>query len=118
VLLAVASERDKISTAGTASAILQGRKYGLGCIVVTQRTANVTKTILNQCNTVFAMRMFDERGRTFLADFIGHDYASMLSSLGPRQAILFGKASNCENPVLIRLNDQDDFRRSFRKSES
>ena len=42
---------------GTAKVILQGRKYGLGCIIVTQRTANVTKSILNQCNTIFALRV-------------------------------------------------------------
>lgn len=53
---AVASAGDKEATNGTAKAILQGRKYGLGCLVITQRTANVTKTILNQCNTVFGLR--------------------------------------------------------------
>jgi DNA helicase HerA-like ATPase len=54
-----------MATAATARAILQGRKYGLGCLLVTQRTANVTKTILNQCNTTFAMRMFDDTGKDF-----------------------------------------------------
>ena len=44
---AAASEGDKAATNGTAKAILQGRKYGLGCLAITQRTANVTKTILN-----------------------------------------------------------------------
>jgi len=34
---AVASEGDKAATNGTAKAILQGRKYGLGCLVITQR---------------------------------------------------------------------------------
>jgi hypothetical protein len=38
----VASDGDKAATAATARAILQGRKYGLGCLLVTQRTANVT----------------------------------------------------------------------------
>ncbi|MEH6662601.1 MAG: DUF87 domain-containing protein [Parasphingorhabdus sp.] len=30
---------------------LQGRKYGVGLLVITQRTALVSKTILSQCNT-------------------------------------------------------------------
>lgn len=110
----VAAEGDKQATATSARAILQGRKYGLGCLLVTQRTANVTKTILNQCNTIFAMRTFDDTGKDFLGNYIGSDYANVLPSLQARHAVVFGKASSCENPVLIRLNDQDAFRQRFR----
>ena len=110
----VVNEGDKNATSGTARAILQGRKYGLGCLLITQRTANVTKTILNQCNSIFAMRTFDETGKEFLANYVGRDYASALSSIPERHAVFFGKASSCENPVLIRLNDQDHFRQVFR----
>lgn len=113
---AVASDGDKAATNGTAKAILQGRKYGLGCIVVTQRTANVTKSILNQCNTVFALRVFDATGMEFLKNYIGEDYAAVLSTLEDRHAVVFGRASSCRNPVLIRLNDRDDFVRRFRNS--
>ena len=112
----VASPSDREACNGTARAILQGRKFGLGCLVVAQRTANVTKTILNQCNTVFAMRTFDETGKEFLANYIGKDYASSLSSILERHAVLFGKASSCENPILIRLNDRDKFLQAFRKA--
>ncbi len=111
---AVASPSDREASNGTARAILQGRKFGLGCLVVTQRTANVTKTILNQCNTVFAMRTFDETGKEFLANYIGKDYAASLSSISERHAVFFGKASSCENPILIRLNDREEFRQAFR----
>lgn len=112
----VAAEGDKTATNGTARAILQGRKYGLGCLLITQRTANVTKTILNQCNTVFAMRTFDDTGKDFLSNYLGSEYALKLSSLRERQAVFFGRASSCENPVIIRLNDQDKFRSVFRSS--
>jgi hypothetical protein len=110
----VASPSDREACNATARAILQGRKFGLGCLLITQRTANVTKTILNQCNTVFAMRTFDETGKEFLSNYIGKDYAGALSSLSERHAVLFGKASSCENPILIRLNDRDKFIESFR----
>ncbi len=110
----VAEEGDKSAVSGTARAILQGRKYGLGCLVITQRTANVTKTILNQCNTVFAMRTFDDTGKEFLANYLGSEYSSILPSLQERHAVLFGRASSAENPVLIRLNDRDKFLNAFR----
>lgn len=110
----VVSDGDKGATSRSARAILQGRKYGLGCLLITQRTANVTKTILNQCNTIFAMRTFDDTGKEFLSNYIGRDYASMLPSLDARHAVVFGKASTCEDPVLIRLNDRNDFLDRFR----
>ncbi len=111
----VATEGDKAATNATSRSILQGRKFGLGCLLVTQRTANVTKTILNQCNSIFAMRTFDDTGKAFLANYIGQEYSDMLSSLKERQAVFYGRSSSCEDPVLIRLNDRDDFTTVFRK---
>ncbi len=87
----------------------------MGCLLITQRTANVTKTIQNQCNSIFAMRTFDETGKNFLSNYIGTEYTNRLSSLEARQAVFYGKASSCENPVLIRLNDRDKFIESFRE---
>jgi len=115
---AVASEGDKTATNGTAKAILQGRKFGLGCLVITQRTANVTKSILNQCNTVFALRIFDATGMEFLKNYIGEDYAGVLSTLEDRHAVFFGRASSCKVPVLIRLNERKDFLNVFRESQN
>lgn len=112
---AVASDGDKTATNGTAKAILQGRKFGLGCLVITQRTANVTKSILNQCNTVFGLRVFDATGMEFLKNYIGEDYAGVLSTLEDRHAVVFGRASSCRDPVLTRLNDRADFIRKFRE---
>lgn len=111
---AVATEGDKAATNGTAKAVLQGRKYGLGCLVITQRTANVTKSILNQCNTVFALRVFDATGMEFLKNYIGEDYAGVLSMLEDRHAVLFGRGSSCRAPVLLELNERTEFLQVFR----
>lgn len=108
---AVVAEGDRAAANGTSKAILQGRKFGLGCLVITQRTANVTKTILNQCNTVFALRVFDATGMEFLRNYVGDDYANVLSTLEDRHAVIFGRASSCSDPVLVRLNDRNKFLR-------
>jgi hypothetical protein len=110
----VASEGDREATNGTARAILQGCKFGLGCLVVTQRTANVTKTILNQCNAIFAMRTFDATAKEFLASYIGDQYTAGLSLVPERHAVIFGRAFSSENPVLLELNDRAAFLRCFR----
>jgi hypothetical protein len=109
----VVAEGDRAASNGTAKAILQGRKYGLGCLLITQRTANVTKSILNQCNTIFALRLYDATGMEFLRNYVGDDFADILSTLEDRHAIVFGRASSCADPVLIRLNDRQDFLMAF-----
>jgi DNA helicase HerA-like ATPase len=105
----VANEGDKNATNGTAKVILQGRKYGLGSLVITQRTANVSKSILNQCNTIFAMRVFDDTGKGFLENYIGSDYANTLPTLEERHAIAIGKGVRLKQPVILQLNDRAHF---------
>lgn len=102
-----ANDGEKQAATATARALMQGRKFGFGSIVVTQRTATVTKSILNQCNTVFALRVYDQTGTEFLGNFIGTDYARLLANLPDRHAVVFGKASSCHSPLLIELNDSD-----------
>ncbi|GAB4509135.1 MAG: hypothetical protein Tsb004_09310 [Allomuricauda sp.] len=101
----VANDGDKTAVNGTSKVILQGRKFGLGSLVVTQRTANISKSILNQCNTVFALRVFDDTGKQFLENYIGSDYSNTLPTLEERHAIAIGKALKLKQPIIIQLND-------------
>jgi len=101
-----ANDGDRSASNGTARVILQGRKYGLGSLIITQRTANVSKSILNQCNTVFALRVFDDTGKQFLENYVGSEYARMLPTLEERHAVISGKALGLTTPVVIRLNDK------------
>lgn len=116
-----ANDGEKQAATATARALMQGRKFGFGSIVVTQRTATVTKSILNQCNTVFALRVYDQTGTEFLGNFIGSDYARLLANLPDRHAIVFGKASSCHSPLLVELNDStklEEWRKSIAESIS
>ena len=65
----------------------------------------MTKSILNQCNTVFGMRVYDATGMGFLENYIGPTYAQLLASLRDRQAVVFGRASSCNSPLMVDLND-------------
>jgi uncharacterized protein len=100
-------EEQSNASKGTSKYILQSRKYGLGCLVITQRTANVTKSILSQCNTIFGMKVFDTSGKEFLENFIGKDYADNLALLEDRHAVVTGKAMDLKQPVIITLNDME-----------
>jgi hypothetical protein len=108
-----ADDAERQAVNGTARALLQGRKYGLGCLLITQRTANVTKSILNQCNTVFGMRVYDATGMGFLENYIGPAHARLLAALADRQAVVFGRASSCSAPIIISLNDYQEFKTGY-----
>lgn len=99
----VAQQSDTQCVNRTARVILQGRKFGLGSLLITQRTANVTKTILNQCNTICALRSFDQTGLDFLRNYMGEEYSQAISTLPDRTAILVGKASSSTRPVIMKI---------------
>lgn len=82
---------------------LQGRKYGIGFIVITQRTANVSKTILTQCNTVVCFQAFDETSFTFLGNYIGKDMVQALPNLKQYHAVVAGKAIKSNMPMIVDL---------------
>jgi len=82
---------------------LQGRKYGVGLLVIAQRTATVSKTILTQCNTVIAFSSFDQTGLDFLSNFYGRSYTSRIPNLQFLSALVFGKGVKSQRPVVIAL---------------
>jgi uncharacterized protein len=82
---------------------LQGRKYNLGFLIIAQRTANVSKTIVTQCNSMVLFNQFDNTSKDFLSNYIGQDYAKMLSSLRPREAICVGAAFKSGVPMVFRV---------------
>ncbi|MCM2282308.1 MAG: DUF87 domain-containing protein, partial [Bdellovibrionaceae bacterium] len=102
------ADRDKQNVVNQISQrVLQARKYGLGFMVITQRTANVTKSVLNQCNTIFSFQAYDETGFDFLKNYMGDQYVRALPNLKQRHGILVGKASLSDRPLIVRFYDQD-----------
>ena len=82
---------------------LQGRKYDVGLLVIAQRTANVSKTILTQCNTIISFQGFDKTSSDFLANYFGDGIAKILPTLKFRQAIVAGKALKSNVPMIFEV---------------
>jgi hypothetical protein len=90
---------------------LQGRKYNVGLLVIAQRTANVSKTILTQCNTVISFQEFDKTSSDFLANYFGQEISKVLPNLKFRQAIVAGKALKSSVPMIFEvpeIKEQED----------
>jgi hypothetical protein len=82
---------------------LQGRKYNVGFIIIAQRTANVSKTVLTQCNSVVAFQQFDKTSTEFLANYMGTTMANTLPNLKFRQAIAVGRGFCSGVPVIFEV---------------
>src|ERR1700744_2537328 len=72
----------------------EGRKYGVHLGLVSQRPAELDPTILAQCNTLFAMRMTNDRDQELLRSAVADTAADLLSflpSLGTGEVFAFGE---------------------------
>ena len=72
----------------------EGRKYGVYLGLVTQRPAELDATIISQCNTLFAMRLANDRDQALLRSAVSDAAANLLSfvpSLGTREVLAFGE---------------------------
>lgn len=73
----------------------EGRKYGVGLLLVTQRPTELPKTALSQCGTIVALRLSnsDDQGaiKTALPDAIA-GLAAVLPSLRTHEAIISGES--------------------------
>lgn len=82
---------------------LQGRKYDIGFMVIAQRTANVSKTVLTQCNSIISFQEFDKTSSDFLANYFGDQISKVLPNLKFRQAIAAGKAFKSNVPMIFEV---------------
>lgn len=72
----------------------EGRKYGIYLGLITQRPAELDATIISQCNTLFTMRLANERDQSLLRSAVSDAAANLLSfvpSLGTREVLAFGE---------------------------
>jgi hypothetical protein len=73
----------------------EGRKYGVGMMLVSQRPSEVDATILSQCGTLFAMRLSNETDRGHIASAVSDNLRGlleMLPTLRTGEAIIVGEA--------------------------
>ncbi|EEC7691462.1 ATP-binding protein [Escherichia coli] len=84
----------------------EGRKFGLGLVVSSQRPSELSPTVLSQCNTFLLHRISNDRDQEQVHRLVPDNMRGLLRelpSLPSRHAILLGWAS--ELPVLVRMKE-------------
>src|SRR5258708_26664431 len=72
----------------------EGRNYGAYLGLITHRPAELDATIISQCNTLFTMRLANDRDQALLRSAVSDAAANLLSfvpSLGTREVLAFGE---------------------------
>jgi len=94
----------------------EGRKYGIGLMLVSQRPSEIETTVLSQCNSWIVLRITNdadrEHVRAVLPDSLS-GLTKMLSGLRRREAIFVGQAATLPSRILIRHLEENQLPRSY-----
>lgn len=73
----------------------EGRKYGIGLIVVCQRPKNISNTVISQCNNMIIMRLPSKEDRDAISGFLSDssvDFDNLIPALDVGEAVVVGDA--------------------------
>lgn len=84
----------------------EGRKFGLGLVLSSQRPSELSPTVLSQCNTFLLHRIVNDRDQELVSKLVPDNLGGLLSelpSLPAGEAIIMGWASPI--PVLVKMKE-------------
>ncbi|ENM5841084.1 ATP-binding protein [Vibrio mimicus] len=93
----------------------EGRKYGVGLLLVSQRPSEVEATVLSQCNSWIVLRITNDADREHVRSVLPDSMSGltkMLSGLRRQEAIFIGQAATLPTRVMIRSLSDDQLPRS------
>jgi DNA helicase HerA-like ATPase len=107
------SEEDSISKQVFERIAREGRKYGLGLVVASQRPSELSKTVLSQCNSFIVHRLQNPEDLRYFREIVPGIYVQLLNqlpALAPRSALVLGEC--VQAPVLVVMRECDPQPRS------
>ncbi len=84
----------------------EGRKYGIGMIVVSQRPKELSETVLSQCNTFIAMRLTNPEDQNYVRRLVPDSLGglmNMLPALRTGEALILGEAVAIPTRMMVDL---------------
>lgn len=84
----------------------EGRKYGIGLMLVSQRPADIESTVISQCGTWLVLRLTNSADQQHVARFLPDGLSGMtkvLPALGQQEAIFVGEGAAL--PARIRIDN-------------
>lgn len=85
---------DSIASRTVQTIAKEGRKYGVGLMLVTQRPSELDETVLSQCGSIIALRMTNGKDRNHVSSAIQddlQDLVGLLPSLRTGEGLIIGE---------------------------
>ena len=89
--------------------ITEGRKFGTGLVLISQRPSRLDETTLAQCNSFLVLRLVNPRDKNFVRSVmenLSEADAGILQTFGPGQGLVSGQAVRF--PLLVKVRFDDD----------
>jgi len=89
--------------------ITEGRKFGTGLLLISQRPSRLDETIVSQCNSFLILRLVNPRDQTFvraIMENLTESDARMIPGFGPGQGIVSGQVVRFPLPVRVRMDTE------------
>lgn len=88
----------------------EGRKYGIGLMLVSQRPSDVESTVLSQCNSWLVLRLTNGRDQEHVGRFLPDSMEALiklLPSLPRREALFVGEAAALPSRIKLTFLTED-----------
>ena len=98
---------DAVSLPVIRRVITEGRKFGTGLMLISQRPSRLDETIISQCNSFLILRLVNPRDQTFvraIMENLTESDARMIPGFGPGQGIVSGQVVRFPLPVRVRMD--------------
>jgi len=105
----------------------EGRKYGMGLILISQRPYRVEPTIISQCNSFIILKIINPADQQYIrqvVETIGEDETKILPDLATGEALVSGECVRF--PMLVKIampeskgrHEEEDFIKDFASEPS
>ena len=107
------SEEESISKLVFERIAREGRKFGLGLVVASQRPSELSKTVLSQCNSFIVHRLQNPEDLRYFKEIVPGIYGQLLDqlpALAERMALVLGEC--VQAPALVEMREVNPAPRS------
>src|SRR5262249_1926994 len=89
--------------------ITEGRKFGTGLVLISQRPRRIDETIISHSNSFLVLRLVNPRDQSYVQNIMENltkSDARMLPGFGPGQGIVSGQIVRFPLPVMIKMDSE------------
>jgi len=88
--------------------ITEGRKFGTGLMLISQRPSRLDETIVSQCNSFLILRLVNPKDQSFvraIMENLTESDARMIPGFGPGQGIISGQVVRFPLPIKVKMDE-------------